>query len=370
MNPGQNFSSTHEVIATLDPLDALATMRRLPELNQRSDVRGVLELLQGILPRLEIVERWDFPVAAAAMRDIGFFLGSLKRHGHEPVEVVPGLEPILLALARATQLPPRETLLHVTVWNPAADELERRYTCCRDEVHLLESVRLSMAALESALHLTVELYDVPLDSASFAPMCDEITSHLKKMVDSIVYAYRNISPRTFMQELRPYYEPIRVGGQSYLGPGAVEMPLFVLEHVLWGSRVEHPGYKDFKETYVPYVLPRFRAVYHQFSDQPSVLDRVLEGAGGPESQTEHHRLGLKALDKVFDVLLRFRAPHVKLAEQAYLSQQENHSVGSGGYAPGMLEELLALTREARLRLTLASRAPSASGEPALKHTAR
>ncbi|WIG92881.1 monodechloroaminopyrrolnitrin synthase PrnB family protein [Myxococcus sp. SDU36] len=370
MNPVRNFPFTHEMIAALDPLDAVATLQRLPELNQRSDVRGVLGLLQGILPKLGLVERWDFPVAAAAMRDIGFFLGSLKRHGHEPVEVVPGLEPILLALARTTQLPPRETLLHVTVWNPSAEGLERRYTCCRDEVHLLESVRISMAALESALHRTVELYDVPLDSTLFAPMCEDIADQLRKMVDSIVYAYRNISPRTFMQELRPYYEPIRVGGQSYLGPGAVEMPLFVLEHVLWGSRSEHQGYKDFKETYVPYVLPQFRAVYGRFSGQPSLLDRVLDEAGASELLTENHRRGLKSLDRIFEVLLRFRAPHVKLAEQAYLAEREAHAVGSGGYAPGMLDELLALTREARLRLAPVSRAPAVGEEPLWTRNAR
>ncbi|WP_268905930.1 monodechloroaminopyrrolnitrin synthase PrnB family protein [Citreicoccus inhibens] len=358
------------MVAALDPLNAVATLRRLPVLNQQRDVPGVLALLQGLLPKLELAERWEFLDAAAAMRDIGFFLGSLKRHGHEPVEVVPGLEPILLALARTTQLPPRETLLHVTVWNPSADHLERRYTTCADEIHLLESVRISMAALDAAILRTVDLHDVSLDSAEFAPRCDEITELLKKMVDSIVYAYRNISPRNFMHELRPYYEPIRVGGQSYLGPGAVEMPLFVLEHVLWGARSEHANYKDFKETYLPYVLPRFRDIYRQFLHQPSVLDRVLEQVGSPPALTERHRAGLKALDKIFDVLLRFRAPHVKLAEQAYLAEREAHSVGSGGYAPSMLDELLALTREARLRLTLALRAPAVSEEPPLKRNAR
>ncbi|MFW8188674.1 monodechloroaminopyrrolnitrin synthase PrnB family protein, partial [Klebsiella pneumoniae] len=87
--------------------------------------------------------------------------------------------------------------------------------------------------------------------------------------------YRFISPQVFYDELRPFYEPIRVWGQNYLGPGAVEMPLFVLDHVLWGSQSDHPAYQEFKETYLPYVLPAYRAVYARFAGKPSLVDRAI-----------------------------------------------------------------------------------------------
>ncbi len=258
-------AATHAAVAACDPLQARALVLQLPGLNRKKDVPGIVGLLREFLPARGVPSGWGFVEAAAAMRDIGFFLGSLKRHGHEPTDVVPGLEPVLLDLARATDLPPRETLLHVTVWNPAAADAQRSYTGLRDEAHLLESVRISMAALEAAIEMTVELYDVPLRSPAFAEGCDELADYLHKMVESIVYAYRYISVQVFYDELRPFYEPIRVGGQSYLGPGAVEMPLFVLEHVLWGSQSDHQGYREFKETYLPYVLPAFRAVYSRFA---------------------------------------------------------------------------------------------------------
>ncbi len=309
MAQGQNFASMHAAVAALDPLNAVATMRRLPELNQQKDVPGILRLLHEILPPPGKPRNWSYIEAAAVMRDVGFFLGSLKRHGHEPVEVVPGLEPLLLELARVTDLPPRETLLHVTVWNPSSTDVERTYTCCPAEVHLLESVRISMAALESALHRLVELYEVPIDSRLFAPMCDDVTENLRKMVESVVYAYRTIPPRVFVQELRPYYDPIRVGGQSYLGPGAVEMPLFLLDHILWGSRSEHPEYKSFKETYLPYVLPQLRTLYGRFLGRASLLERMLEEVEALGSLTDPVRNNLKAVDRILEVLLRFRAPH-------------------------------------------------------------
>src|SRR6218665_344308 len=370
MEQGQNFASMHAALTALDPLDALATMRRLPELNQQKDVPGILRLLHGILPPPGKARTWSYVEAAAAMRDVGFFLGSLKRHGHEPVEIVPALEPLLLELARVTDLPPRETLLHVTVWNPPSPDAERRYTCCQAEVHLLESVRISMVSLESALHRLVELYEVPIGSRLFAPMCDDVAEKLKKMVESIVYAYRTIPPRVFVQELRPYYDPIHVRGQSYLGPGAVEMPLFLVDHILWGSRSEHAEYKSFKETYLPYVLPQLRTLHGRFLGHISLLERVLEEVEAMGTLEEPVRSGLKSLDKIFEVLLRFRAPHVGLAEQAYQVESETHSVGSGGYAPSMLGDLLALTRDARSRLTAVLRGAEVSEPPARMSMAR
>jgi monodechloroaminopyrrolnitrin synthase len=351
------FAATHAAVAACDPLQARAIVLRLPGLNRKQDVPGIIGLLREFLPAPGALSGWGFVEAAAAMRDIGFFLGSLKRHGHEPVDVVPGLEPVLLDLARATDLPPRETLLHVTVWNPSTADAQRSYTGLRDEAHLLESVRISMAALEAAIAMTVELTDVPLRSPAFADGCDELATYLHKMVESIVYAYRFISVQVFYDELRPFYEPIRVGGQRYLGPGAVEMPLFVLEHVLWGAQSDHPPYREFKETYLPYVLPEFRAVYARFAGRPALVDRALAEAHTARVRGESVGAGLAALDRVFDVLLRFRAPHLKLAERAYEAGQSGPAIGSGGYAPSMLGDLLTLTRTARSRLRAALEAP-------------
>ena len=344
------FAATHAAVAACDPLQARSLVLQLPGLNRKKDVHGIVGLLRELLPARGVSSGWGFVEAAAAMRDIGFFLGSLKRHGLEPADAVPGLEPVLLDLARETDLPPRETLLHVTVWNPAAADAQRSYTGLRDEAHLLESVRISMAALEAAIALTVELTDVPLRSPAFAQGCNALADYLQKMVDSIVYAYRFISVQVFYDELRPFYEPIRFDGQNYLGPGAVEMPLFVLEHVLWGAQSDHQGYREFKETYLPYVLPAFRAIYARFAGRPALVDRVLGEAQAARARGEPVQAGLAALDRVFEVLLRFRAPHGKLAERAYEVGRSGPTIGSGGYAPSMLGDLLTLTRAARSRV--------------------
>ncbi|MFP3427772.1 monodechloroaminopyrrolnitrin synthase PrnB family protein, partial [Pseudoalteromonas sp. SIMBA_162] len=82
---------------------------------------------------------------------------------------------------------------------------------------------------------------------------------------------------------------------------------------------------------------------------PALLDRALGEAHAIGTRSEPVRAGLAALDRGFEVLLRFRAPHVKLAERAYEVGRSGPSIGSGGYAPSMLGDLLTLTRAARSR---------------------
>lgn len=115
-----------EIIRELDPLKADELMSQLPLLNLQRDTEGLTQMLQKLLPSASQARSLGFEEACAAMRDLGLVMGSLKRHGVEPVARVPGLEEVLPLLATLTSLPPRDTLLHYTIWNPAGSR-ERRY---------------------------------------------------------------------------------------------------------------------------------------------------------------------------------------------------------------------------------------------------
>ena len=342
----------HEIIASLDPLSADEIMGRLPALNHSGDVPAIVELLTELLARVGDTARFGRLDAVAVMRELGFFLGSLRRHGLQPVREIPGLEPILERLAHMTDMPPRDTLLHCTVWNPPEPRM-RRFTDYRDELCLLESVRRAMRPLESAIHCLQAAYEIPPNTPEFVSLCDVATKGLSHLVKNTLFARSNVSLSIFARELRPYFDSIVVADREYLGPGAVEMPVFLVDHILWSANTELPWLVDFKRRYLPYILPSLRAVYRHFESRPSLIERVLRVAHQTHAESSRWRAGLAALRRVFSVLIQFRAPHTQLAGQAYAVESGgSRDVGSGGYSPDVLREVLECTRQHRNRLAV------------------
>src|SRR5690606_36101278 len=246
----------------LDPLSADNKLTLLPELNKSRDIKGLVQMLSDLVPSVAEASQSDYFQAAASIRDIGMVLGSLKRHGTEPEHMVEDLDTILRILGEKTDLPPRDTLIHYTVWNPDGDRL-RTYTGTDDEKHLIESVKIAMAPLVQAIKDLRDLYFLSPSSEAFPQLCEKVRENLEKMVKAIVHAKKNVSTYYFATELRLYFDPITLGGKEYLGPGAVEMPLFVFDHLLWGADVFDDEYVQFRNTYLPYVLPEMRVIFNE-----------------------------------------------------------------------------------------------------------
>lgn len=108
-----------EVIQNLDPLQADAELDKLPELNRRGDTANIVKLLQYLAKTFAKTEIETPEAALATMRDIGIVVGSLKRHGVEPVTAVPEIEWPLLQLGDYTNMIPRDTVHHYTSWEPS-----------------------------------------------------------------------------------------------------------------------------------------------------------------------------------------------------------------------------------------------------------
>jgi hypothetical protein len=338
----------HAEIAELDPLAATQVLGRLPAMNKARDVPALVRSLRGLLPGVKHLQHWN---ALAAMRDLGFLLGSLKRHdGVEPLELLPELESLLLRLGGAVDMPPRDTLLHFSVWNPGAPRT-RTYTGLPDELALIESTRMAYTAVEHAISWLERLYETPLGAPEFVSLCSPVRAGLQRLVDAIIHSHRFVSPTVFAQELRLFFEPVHIGGELYLGPGAVELPLFVLDFILWGTRSAGSSTQaTFREGLLPYVLPRMRACFRRYEGRPSLVERVLEEAstrpvgGAPERVAQ----GLEELHALLGLLVRFRAPHRSIASRAYSATSQNERTnGSGGYDSRLLDEILSLTRNAQ-----------------------
>jgi len=335
----------NEAIQSLDPLTFDDKIQILHVLNTSGETSEIIQLLYRLLPVPDALDKFTYEESIAAMRDLGIFIGILKKHGIEPVEVIPELEYVLLVLMVKTDLPPRDTLLHYTVWNPEGRRM-RTYTGFPDERSLIESVKIAMPPLiESIIQLRDLLRRRIFHDEEFKFACAEIQGRMEGMVKGVVHAKRNVSPAVFANELRFYYDPIKIDyNKDYIGPGAVEMPMFVFDHLLWSCDCTDPVYNKFKEGYLPYNLRFIREIYDEFRSKPSLVTQVLATLKQKPGVEQ-----VKAAQSVLNlctVLKSFRMPHKKLAESAYAQSDDHHRTkGSGGYATNILDHILRLQNE-------------------------
>jgi monodechloroaminopyrrolnitrin synthase len=338
------FLGKVDAIHLLDPLNFDQVMPLLHSLNRQKDTHEIIQLLYRHLPVPDRLDGFGYEESIAAMRDLGIFIGILKKHGIEPVEVVPELEYVLLVLMVKTGLPPRDTLIHYTAWNPDGERM-RTYTGLDDEKQLIESVKMAYPALLEAILLLEKAYCLTHDVKAFTEHCHASRNLLEGMVQGVVHARRRVSPEVFANELRFYYEAIKVDyNNQYMGPGAVEMPMFVVDHILWACDGDDQVYRDFKEGFLPYNLQPIRDVYHRFTNRPSLVTLMaLNYAADPSEENFHAAI---ALSEILTLLKSFRMPHKKLAESAYTHQDEHHhQKGSGGYAADILTHIINLQQQ-------------------------
>jgi monodechloroaminopyrrolnitrin synthase len=331
----------NEAIHELDPLLFDDRISQLHQLNRSGNTKEIIQLLYTLLPVPDALDLYSYDQAIAAMRDLGIFIGILKKHGIEPVEVVPELEYVLLVLMVKTDLPPRDTLLHYSVWNPGGDRI-RTYTGLEDEKCLIESVKMALPDLMEAIVQLEAMHAMDLQGSDFELQCLQLREKIESMVRGVVHAKRNVSPAVFANELRFYYDPIKVDyNKSYLGPGAVEMPMFVFDHLLWNCDCEDTTYTAFKEGYLPYNLQFIRETYWRFKNKPSLLSRIEKNLRNSPT-FQNYRAAQAALE-LFTVLKSFRMPHKKMAEQAYAhSGEHQRTSGSGGYTVDILQHIIKL----------------------------
>jgi monodechloroaminopyrrolnitrin synthase len=339
-----NQSTNDSLIAGLDPLGIDLDISLLPELNKLRDVKSIIKLLYKNLPYPDMLEKLDYNESLACMRDIGFFLGSIKRHGIEPVEVVPELDYILDVLGAKTNLPPRDTLMHYTIWNPQGRR-QRTYTHFNDEKDLIASVQMSYRPLGSAIHNLVELHQTEFENPAYIDLCGETAETFKKVVGAIVHAKKSVSPEVFANELRFYFDPILLHNNQVIGPGAVEMPMFVYDHLLWSCDVDDEPYTKFKSTYLPFSEPDTRDIYYDYLAKPSLITKMrtaLEQYKKPSIINS-----AKALYGLCKSQMSFRMPHKKLADKSYShgekdETKEKRAKGSGGYSTSILSDIINL----------------------------
>ncbi|MGQ0504895.1 MAG: monodechloroaminopyrrolnitrin synthase PrnB family protein [Myxococcaceae bacterium] len=331
-------------IAELDPLSLDGSLARLPEWNARGEVFTLLATLAQHVRTVDL-SRLSPPSAAAAMRDLGMFVASLKRHGIEAVGRVDGLEQAFITLGARTGMVPRDTVFHYGPWNPRGAR-QRMFTGDANEDGLIDCVRRATPGLTDLVSLLVELTGLDSAAPQFAEVGRRCIEQLRMaLVEVISFANSNVSATFFAQELRPYFEAVTVAGRPYLGPAAAHIPLWLVDHLLWSSDGNDAELTRFQEEAAGYSPPHLRRLYRQTGDKPSLVGRFLaeqSGAGAPGGQ---RRESAQILWMLLRELVKFRGKHRVVALKAYAPKVRLYDVGSGGYSVVSLSHSLRLTLE-------------------------
>ncbi|SCK55154.1 protein of unknown function [Variovorax sp. HW608] len=286
---------------------------------------------------------WYEAVALAAMRDVGLVLGSLKRHGVEPLTVVPQIEPLLLQLGGLCEMVPRDTVLHYTSWNPDGPR-RRAYTCDPQERLLQASIVKVFPSLSASLCVSASLREMSPRDARCAPLVDSLHSMATSMVESIDGVVQNVSPAFFAQTLRPYFEDVKIGGRAYLGPAAAQVPLWLMDLCVWASDRSSENYRRFLDESVPYCLPPWRIYYEQFGAAQSLVSRLGQYMADPEMAQDCNLLGTaSSIARLLKTLKAFRGRHLGIARKAYAPEIRRYEQGSGGAPVSLLKEIIDLT---------------------------
>ncbi|MGW2558063.1 monodechloroaminopyrrolnitrin synthase PrnB family protein [Streptomyces sp. NPDC001514] len=333
-------------IRAADPLAADALLAALPEMNRNADVAALTVALRTLLPEPDRAAGWSVVEALAAMRDIGMLLGSLKRHGTEPLDAVPEALPVLAELGRRTDMVPRDTVHHYTTWNPLGAR-QRMYTGEPMEASLQDAVRMVFPSLVASLDTCAELAALEPYEPGFALALDRTAHHVQAMVDSIDFTVANVSPVFFAQVLRPYFEEISVDGRDHLGPAAAQVPLWLIDLTLWQSDRSDARYDAFLAESVPYSLPPWRAFHAAHAGGTSAVSKLSAAISWEEVDRLPPELAASAvsLARVLRTLKTFRARHIGIARKAYSEEVRLYDVGSGGAPVELLRAVLDLTRE-------------------------
>lgn len=345
MNVAFHYDTTG--IQVSDPLEADQLLTQLPVMNENKDLAAVITLLRTLSGQALRLSARGLPAPVqgmAMMRDLGIVLGSVKRHGQEPLDIVPELTPLLVALGKQVDLVPRDTVQHYTSWNPQG-ERRRTYTTDEQEAWLQDAVRRVFPELSASLAITETLLLLDPRDARFAPTAVQLTGTVQPMLETIDTVTARVSPIFFAQDLRPYFEEITVDGAEYLGPAAAQVPLWLVDLCLWASDRNGTAYSAFLDDSLPYALPDWRAFHESHRNRPSLVTQISQLLGGEDTSTPSAlQDSAVALRELLRVLKTFRGRHLGIAKKAYDEEVRLYETGSGGAPVALLKEIIDLTR--------------------------
>lgn len=343
MNLATEMRTLDQRVSELDPLRFAEHIHELPELNGSADTGGLERLALRLLDRVPDAVT-DEATAGAALRDLGFVLASLERHGTDH-RSLPGAEEALLKLGAVVDEVPRDSVYSYSLRNP--EDRLRTFTALPEEVLFIEEVRRAGIALRPAVDHLMAALPLPVRDPLLVEHLTAATEAFKVFAHALLTVKRNITPEVFSTGMRPYFPPMTVGGTVLYAPGGAQMtPLLVDMAVLRPEADDprHAWYEQYLDENLLYLPAAYRAAGDTIMASRPLLPRLLDET--PDGTTVAVWAQLRLLMRE---ILHFRLPHLQLA-RANMRIRPDGSLGSGGYTTDSLDHLVELTTERHQRL--------------------
>ena len=335
-------------VAALDPLGLDDVFKALvgegtPNVGEAE--RRFREAAQRALERI-----WSREQAMAALRDLGMMAAILEqRYAIHPCEA-DTVATAMVSLGEIAEEVPRETTYSHGPRNPAGSRMRTCTTLPEERIFFLSVSKAARCLPECIRNLhkatTAEVSDI-------AEHLMQATMAMESFVSALVRVKRTVPPDVFSTEIVPYFEVREVAGKRYGGPTGAQLGLTIVDRMLFGADVTTiREYETFSEEMNPYLPRELRRIAQLQHDRVSLLDMARD-----EGRFDH--AGVVCLRELFQVLYKFRVPHLRLAQESFLSRPEG-ARGSGGYHPSFLEMLANCTRKAIDELSSLS-GPRSSG---------
>jgi hypothetical protein len=340
MSLAAQMDALDKEVAAQDPLGAAPDIHHLPRLNRAADTGEIARLARRWLTRVDESVH-DAASASAALRDLGFALASLERHGVD-YRTVDGAEETLLKLGALADEVPRDSVYTYALRNPEDDM--RYFTEVPEEALFIREVRRAGVALRPAVDALAEALPLPVDDARLPELLSTATDGFAAFAQCLLTVKREVTPECFTGELRPYFPPMTVGGDVLYAPGGAQMTPLLVDILLLRPEPGEPlgpWYEDYLVENTGYLPVAYRAIARDARAHRPLLPR-LAGEASSRPESSYTATTLRELRRLMQEVLRFRLPHLRLAK-ANMAIRPAGSLGSGGYTTDSLDRLTELT---------------------------
>ena len=287
--------------------------------------------------------------AMAAARDVGMLASALTKLGVR-ISEVPVLETMLLKLADKTYEVPADTVFSYGPRNPSGKR-RRTFTGSNEEEIFIQSFSDGMDGLIVALASLEVLQEMDICDPMYAQYASEATDGMKGMVDAIFAVRKIVTPEVFTFKLRPFFDPKTVGARTYFAPGGAQMPVSMVDLLLWGVGETDRICLGYWNENLQYLPTSYRSKIESISRGRPIIQGISQrvSRGIKEQQRANVLVSIDGLISVIDQIIRFRAPHLGIAK-ANMKIRQKGALGSGGYDTSILQHLIAKTQAAKSSL--------------------